>query len=65
MDKVNGEKYRLEKPVCNHEEALEFSLEQLLNPEYKVIDSLEEINATGHRIVHGGEKFNKPVIVTE
>ena len=63
--KVNGEKYRLEKPVCNHEEALEFSLEQLLNPEYKVIDSLEEINATGHRIVHGGEKFNKPVIVTE
>lgn len=63
--KVNGEKYKLEKPVQNHEEALEFSLEQLLNPEYKVIDSLEEINATGHRVVHGGEKFNKPVIINE
>ena len=63
--KVNGEKYKIEKPVQNHEEALEFSLEQLLNPEYKVIDSLEEINATGHRVVHGGEKFNKPVIINE
>ena len=30
--KVNGEKYKIEKPVQNHEEALEFSLEQLLNP---------------------------------
>ena len=63
--KVNGEKYKLEKPVKNHEEALEFSLEQLLDSKYKVIDSLEEINATGHRVVHGGEKFNKPVIINE
>ena len=63
--KVNGEKYRLEKPVKNHEEALEFSLNQLVKPDYKVINSLDEINAIGHRIVHGGEKFNKPVIITE
>ena len=63
--KVNGEKYRLEKPVQNHEEALEFSLDQLVKPDYKVIDSLDEINAIGHRTVHGGEKFNKPVIITE
>ena len=63
--KVNGEKYVFEKPVDNHEEALQFSLEQLLNPKYKVIDSLDEIGAVGHRIVHGGEKFNKPVIITE
>ena len=63
--KVNGEKYRLEKPVQNHEEALEFSLDQLVKPEYKVIDSLDEINAIGHRTVHGGEKFNKPVIINE
>ncbi len=63
--KVNGEKYKLEKPVQNHEEALEFSLEQLVKPEYKVIDSLTEINAIGHRTVHGGEKFNKPVIINE
>ena len=63
--KVNGKKYVFEKPVDNHEEALQFSLEQLLNPEYKVIDSLDEINAIGHRIVHGGELFNKPVLITE
>ena len=63
--KVNGEKYKIEKPVQNHEEALEFSLEQLLNPEYKVIDSLDEINAIGHRLVHGGEKIAESVIIDD
>ena len=40
-------------------------LKQLTNPEYKVIDSLDEIPAVGHRIVHGGEKFNKSVLIDD
>ena len=61
--KVNGEKYVLENPVDSHKDAIDFALKQLTNPEYKVIDSLDEISAVGHRIVHGGEKFNKSVLI--
>ncbi len=63
--KVNGEKYVLEHPVKNHKEALDFAISQLLNEEYKAISSLEEINAIGHRIVHGGEYFSESVIITD
>ena len=63
--KAQGKKVEIKKPAYDHKEAIEFTLAQLTNPEYKVIDSLEEINATGHRVVHGGEKFNKPVIINE
>ena len=49
----------------NHTEALEVILEQFMNPEYKVIDSLKEIDAVGHRIVHGGELFDKSVLIDE
>ena len=63
--KVNGEKIKLENPVYNHTEAIEFALEQLTNSKYKVIDSLEEINAIGHRLVHGGEKISQSVVIDE
>lgn len=63
--KVNGNAYVIKKPVMNHTEALEVILEQFMNPEYKVIDSLKEIDAVGHRIVHGGEIFDKSVLIDE
>ena len=63
--KVNGNAYVIKKPVMNHTEALEVILEQFINPEYKVIDSLKEIDAVGHRIVHGGEIFDKSVLINE
>ena len=63
--KVNGKATVIKKPVMNHTEALEVILEQFMNPEYKVIDSLKEIDAVGHRIVHGGELFDKSVLVDE
>ena len=63
--KVNGNAYVIKKPVMNHTEALEVILEQFMNSEYKVIDSLKEIDAVGHRIVHGGELFDKSVLVDE
>ena len=63
--KVNGQKIEIKHPALNHEEAIDFTLKQLINPEYKVIDSLEEISAIGHRLVHGGEKINKSVVITD
>ena len=63
--KVGEEKIRLENPVDTHDQAIEFALKQLLNPDYKVIDSLDEITAIGHRLVHGGEKINESVVITD
>ena len=63
--KVNGNATVIKKAAMNHTEALETVLAQFTNPEYKVIDSLEEIDAVGHRIVHGGEIFDKSVMIDE
>ncbi len=63
--KVNGEKYVIKKGVNSHDEALNGIMEQLLNKEYGVINSLDEIGAVGHRIVHGGEIFNGPAKINE
>lgn len=63
--KVNGEKYVIKSPVMNHEEALKIVLAQLVHEDYGVIKELSEIDAVGHRIVHGGEIFDKSVKITE
>ena len=63
--KVNGQKIEIQHSAKTHEEAVDFTLKQLINPEYKVIDSLDEISAIGHRLVHGGEKINQSVIITD
>ena len=63
--KVNGQKIKIDNPAYDHTEAIKFTLEQLVNPEYKVIDSLDEISAIGHRLVHGGEKISESVVIDE
>ena len=63
--KVNGQKIEIKHPALNHEEAIDFTLKQLINPDYKVVDSLDEISAIGHRVVHGGEKFSDAVLITD
>ncbi len=63
--KVNGKKYEITHSAKDHEEAIDFTLKQLTNPEYKVIDSLDEINAIGHRLVHGGEKISSSVVIDD
>ena len=63
--KVNGQKIKIDNPAYNHTEAIEFTLKQLTNPEYKVIDSLDEIEAIGHRLVHGGEKISESVVIDD
>ncbi len=63
--KVGGEKYKIEKDAKNHDEAIKLVLEQLTDKEHGVISSLDEINAIGHRIVHGGEKFTESVVIDD
>ena len=63
--KVNGEKYRIETPVMNHEEAMPIVLDQLVHKDYGVIKDLSEISAIGHRLVHGGEIFSHSVKIDE
>lgn len=63
--KVNGEKYKYEVIARDHGEAIKFVLKQFTDPKYPVIESLDEISAIGHRVVHGGEKFKQSIIVTE
>ncbi len=48
-----------------HDEAVAFVIEALTNPETGVLSSLDEIDAIGHRVVHGGEKFTKAAVVTD
>lgn len=63
--KVNGKKYEIAHTALTHEEAVDFTLKQFTNPEYKVIDSLNEISAIGHRLVHGGEKIAESVVIDD
>ena len=60
----NGEKKTLMHDMPDHKEGVNFVFQTLLNPEYGAIKSLDEINAVGHRVGHGGEKFSKSVLIT-
>ena len=61
----NGDKKVLERDIPEHTVGVEFILETLTHPEFGAIKSLDEINAVGHRMVHGGEKFSKSVLLTQ
>ena len=61
----SGEKVQLDKDIPEHQTAIEFILSTLTSAEYGAIKSLDEINAVGHRVVHGGEKFNSSVLITD
>ena len=63
--KVGDEKYVLENPVQNHQEAFAFMLKQLLHEDYGVITSLEEIDAVGHRVPQGLDQFDHSVVIDE
>lgn len=61
----NGEKKVLNKVILEHTAGVEFILDTLVHPEYGAIKTLDEINAVGHRMVHGGERFSGSVLLTE
>ena len=53
------------QPIADHKEAVQVVLEYLSHKEHGVIDSLADISAVGHRVVHGGEFFHDSVLVDE
>ena len=61
--KINGEKIKKEAVLNDHSDAVKILIDELFN--YKVINSLEEIEGIGHRIVHGGDKFSESVIIDD
>ena len=60
----NGEKVKIEQPMPEHTVGIQLILNSLVDEQIGCIASLEEIQAVGHRVVHGGEKFNKSVLIT-
>lgn len=62
--KLNGKKHKMEKPVAEHTAGVQWIFEVLTQGEYAVLKSLDELDAVGHRMVHGGEKFNQSVLLT-
>ena len=61
---ANGEKKQIMHDMPEHTEGVKFIFSLLTDPEIGVIKSLKEIDAVGHRMVHGGEKFAKSVVIT-
>ena len=63
--KVNGKKIEKEVDIPNHSVGMKTVLDALVDPEHAVLKSLDEIEAIGHRVVHGGEKFSSSVLIDE
>ena len=65
LEKLNGEKIKFEGEVIDHQTGIEYVLGVLTSDNHGCIKDLSEINAVGHRVVHGGEKFNDSVFITD
>lgn len=61
----DGTKKQIMHDIPEHTEGVKFIFSLLTDPEIGVIKSLDEIDAVGHRMVHGGEKFNKSVVIND
>ena len=61
----NGDKVVLEGEILEHKSGIEYILGVLTSEKYGCLKSLDEIDAVGHRVVHGGEKFNQSVLITD
>ncbi|MBO4488272.1 MAG: acetate kinase [Bacteroidales bacterium] len=60
---VGKDKYYTQTPIPTHEAGIKLILEALTDPVHGVISSLEEINAVGHRVAHGGEYFKQSMVI--
>ena len=61
----NGEKVKFEKSMPEHTVGIELILEKLVDPQVGCIKDLKEINAVGHRVVHGGTYYSASVVIDE
>ena len=63
--KLNGEKFKTVTPVPEHTAGVKLIFKVLCEGEHAVLQSLSELDAVGHRLVHGGEKFSESVVITD
>ncbi len=63
-EKTGMDKFVLEAPMNNHKDAIGYVLDALVNKDHGVINSMDEISAVGHRVVHAGEKYASSVLIT-
>ena len=61
----NMDKIVIEEPMKDHKDALKIVLDALVDEKHGAIKELNEINAVGHRVVHGGEKFSGSVVIDD
>lgn len=61
----DGSKKSIDLGLTDHKGAIKAILDALVHPEYGCIKDLKEIDAVGHRVVHGGEKFSRSVLITD
>lgn len=64
MTLPDGTKKIIEEDIPEHTKGVQFIFHILTDPELGALKSLEELGAVGHRMVHGGEKFNQSVLLT-
>ncbi|MFW5994346.1 MAG: acetate kinase, partial [Halanaerobiaceae bacterium] len=62
---VNGDEIVIEEDIPNHSKGISLVIDTLLDDDYGVLESMDEINAVGHRVVHGGERFADSVKITD
>ncbi|HBF76251.1 MAG TPA: acetate kinase, partial [Clostridiaceae bacterium] len=60
MDKVV-----IKQPMKDHKDAIKLVLDALIDKKHGVISDMSEISAVGHRVVHGGEKYSKSVLIDD
>jgi len=65
VHRVNGGKNIIEEDIPNHDSGLKMVLDLLVSSDQGVLESLEEIDAVGHRVVHGGERFASSVRINK
>lgn len=61
----DGKETRIDRDIPDHGEGIKLLIDVLLDKEYGVISNIDEIDAVGHRVLHGGEKFTESVIIDE
>jgi len=64
-ERNDGDKLYLEGDIYDHQAGIEYVLGILISAKHRSIKSFEEIDAVGHRVVHGGEKFNASMLITD
>ncbi len=65
FENENGEEIKIESEIPDHSKGIELVIDSLLDEENGVLNSMDEISAVGHRVVHGGEKFAHSTLIDD